>query len=686
MKAALQMTMSWALPLVILLSSASPGLAAESVAHGTARVTPLQKVLQLLDGMLSKGKKEKHEEEVEFAKFHEWCDDQRFNAKTSIEEASEQIMQLDADIAKNEADAEQLAGEIADLEAATGQAQSEADSATAIRDKEHADFLAQHTDFSESIDAIQRAISVLKSRGADVPQSLLQVQNMPKVPAQAKAAIQSFLALEQEPGDGVPEANAYEFQSGGVVGILEKLRLKFQDQKLALQKAEMNAKANYALLMQKLEDNMKEDKAQVATKTAFKAVCLGHAAAAKADLTMTSTVKAEDEKKLGDTNAKCTFMSEEFEKNQVVRAGEVEAIEKAMEILRSESVTGNAGKHLPTMLQLKRIGTALLQLRGGGDDAAAKDSRQHLVAFLKSRAAKTGSRYLSLVAAHAESDPFSKVKKMIKDLIVKLMEQANSEADHKGYCDTELATNKQTREIKQSEVEELSASVDKNTAASNQLAQEIAELSDAVAALRQEQAQATKNRAEEKATNAETVADAKEAQVAVEQATKVLKEFYAKAGDSSLLQGGAGMAQEMQQAAQDPYKGMQTESGNIFGFLEVVLADFARLETETSTAEDAALTAYQQFMDESNEDIAVKETATSHKTTKKQRTDATIASLSKELELTQGELDAALAYYDKLKPDCVDHDLSYDKRVQMREEEIQSLQEALVALNNQDLA
>jgi len=688
MKAALQMTMSWALPLVILLSSASPGLAAESVAHGTARVTPLQKVLQLLDGMLSKGKKEKHEEEVEFAKFHEWCDDQRFNAKTSIEEASEQIMQLDADIAKNEADAEQLAGEIADLEAATGQAQSEADSATAIRDKEHADFLAQHTDFSESIDAIQRAISVLKSRGADVPQSLLQVQNMPKVPAQAKAAIQSFLALEQEPGDGVPEANAYEFQSGGVVGILEKLRLKFQDQKLALQKAEMNAKANYALLMQKLEDNMKEDKAQVATKTAFKAVCLGHAAAAKADLTMTSTVKAEDEKKLGDTNAKCTFMSEEFEKNQVVRAGEVEAIEKAMEILRSESVTGNAGKHLPTMLQLKRIGTALLQLRGGGDDAAAKDSRQHLVAFLKSRAAKTGSRYLSLVAAHAESDPFSKVKKMIKDLIVKLMEQTNAEADHKAYCDTELATNKQTREIKQSEVDELTASIDKHTAESVELGEEIAQLSDALSDLARQQAEATKIRGEEKATNAQTVADAKEAQLALEKATQVLKEFYTSAAEASLLQGGgqASLAQEMKAAAQAPYKGMQSEHGGIVGFLEVILSDFARLESETSAAEDAAQTAFQQFMDESNEDIAVKETEKSHKENNKQNLDATLADEKKELELTQGELDAALEYYEKLKPDCVDLGLSYEERVKMREEEIQSLQEALQILGQQDLA
>ena len=35
-----------------------------------------------------------------------------------------------------------------------------------------------------------------------------------------------------------------------------------------------------------------------------------------------------------------------------------------------------------------------------------------------------------------------------------------------------------------------------------------------------------------------------------------------------------------------------------------MLSDFARLEAETSTAEDQAQSAYSSFMDESNEDIA----------------------------------------------------------------------------------
>merc|ERR1719171_2642415 len=115
---------------------------------------------------------------------------------------------------------------------------------------------------------------------------------------------------------------------------------------------------------------------------------------------------------------------------------------------------------------------------------------------------------------------------MIKDLIVKLMEEANAEADKKGFCDAELATNKQTREIKTAEVEELTAGVEKATAESAQLATEIAALSDAITELKRLQAEATQIRGEEKEKNAAVVADSKEGQAAVEKAIQVLKEFY----------------------------------------------------------------------------------------------------------------------------------------------------------------
>merc|ERR1719336_3623527 len=109
---------------------------------------------------------------------------------------------------------------------------------------------------------------------------------------------------------------------------------------------------------------------------------------------------------------------------------------------------------------------------------------------------------------------------MIKDLIVKLMEEANEEAEHKGWCDTELATNEQTRKEKTDAVELLHAEIDELEASIAKLTDDISELTAAVAAL---------DAAMEKATKPVTIEDAQEAQTAVAQALTVLKEFYAKA-------------------------------------------------------------------------------------------------------------------------------------------------------------
>ena len=64
------------------------------------------------------------------------------------------------------------------------------------------------------------------------------------------------------------------------------------------------------------------------------------------------------------------------------------------------------------------------------------------------------------MAVRVADDPFKKVKKIIKDLIVRLMEEANEEAEHKGWCDTELSTNEQTRKEKTEVVERLHAEID----------------------------------------------------------------------------------------------------------------------------------------------------------------------------------------------------------------------------------
>jgi len=655
---------------------------AEGVAVQSAG-SPIGKVVEMLQGMLRKGKAIKVQERTEFSKFSMYCTTTRKDTIKAIESAADDIVQQTAAIGKALSSAEELAEDISQERAEVARMENELAGAKAIRAKEKTDYDAAHKDFSESIDAVTRATKVLKEKAKDVPQSLLQIQSSSLIGPADKAAIQSFLAIseshaESDSEEGPPQANAYEVQSGGVVAILEKLKLKFEDQKTTLEKEEASTKAAFQLLEQKLTDSIKDGNDTISDKSTSKAKRLETASDTKGDLAVTKKGKASDETKLSDLNTECDSKSAEYDKNQVTRADEIKALETAIGIMNSDSVSGAATKH---KLAAETDGSTSLAQFLSED----RDSRRKLVLFLQARANKFGSKYLSLIASRAASDPMAKVKRMIKDLIVKLMEEANSEADQKGYCDSELGTNKVTRDGKTSEVEELTAEVEKLTAELAQMKQSISKLSQEITDLRASQEKSTDMRNEEKATNTETISEAKGAQVAVERATTVLKDFYASAAQSSLLQSDSSesdsVSEEMDEVAHAPYKGMQAGKGGVVGLLETILSDFARLESSTTSAEEDAAGTYNKFMEDTTTDIEVKGVEMEHLEKKSQTTGETIRNLKKELKATQDELDAALVYYEKLKPDCVDTGLSYQDRVEMRKAEIESLQEAMRALS-----
>merc|ERR1719443_1164257 len=131
---------------------------------------------------------------------------------------------------------------------------------------------------------------------------------------------------------------------------------------------------------------------------------------------------------------------------------------------------------------------------------------------------------------------------------------------------------------------------------------------------------------------------------------------------------------------------MQASGGGVIGMLEVIQSDFARLEAETKAAESQSQKEYDQFMTDSEVDKTQKTSDIEHKTKLKEDQAKSMTEKQSDLEGTQKELDAALDYYEKLKPSCVDSGVSYEDCVKRREEEIQSLKEALQILNGEDIA
>merc|ERR1719487_2227522 len=364
--------------------------------------------------------------------------------------ATAEIEQLSADIMKAQADQTQLADEIAALGTEMDAWEKDQANITAEREAEKADFDALQADYDESIDALGRAIAVLKKEEGKTPQSFLLLQkvtSLKMVPIGTKRTLLAFLNSDakQDPlSVSAPQAAAYESQSGGVVEMLEKLLDKFRAELDGYQKEELNAKFNYETLVQELVGNIDEATASSELKTKVKAERAQDEAAAKGDLAVEEKDKASDEKYLEDLITECDSKSKDYESRQMLRMEELEAIGKAIEIIQSPEVMGTGEKHLPQFIQLKasKTSSSMSLLRASADAPI----RAKLISFLSSRAKATKSKLLLMPATKAAAGgPFDKVKKMIKDLIVKLMEEATEESEHKGWCDTELGTNKQTR-------------------------------------------------------------------------------------------------------------------------------------------------------------------------------------------------------------------------------------------------
>jgi len=307
----------------------------------------------------------------------------------------------------------------------------------------------------------------------------------------------------------------------------------------------------------------------------------------------------------------------------------------------------------------------------------------------------------------ATSDPFKKVKKMIDDMITKLLEETNSESEQKGFCDKELGTNKITRTKLSSSIDGLTAKIDEGEAMITSATQRIAELAKELADLSDSMKQATTLRQEEKAKNAETVKDSQEALKAIEAATAVLKDFYEKASlATGFLQEDAErptMGSQEWNALANPnfegtvdkghkkgmqtfgktYKGQQDEAGGVFAMLEVIASDFSTLVADTESSEASSTKSYNEFMTESKKVTAVKDKESEMLTNDKAQAESDKQADTKDIKATQDQLLAANRYYDKLKPTCVDSGVSYGDRVKAREEEIQSLKEALQILQGQ---
>merc|ERR1719375_213181 len=233
---------------------------------------------------------------------------------------------------------------------------------------------------------------------------------------------------------------------------------------------------------------------------------------------------------------------------------------------------------------------------------------------------------------------------MIEEMIAKLLQEAAEEATQKAFCD---------KEIGESTTATLTEDVSK-------LSAEVAENDKAMAA-------ATEVRQKEKADFMVVEKDLSESQEACAAAMEVLREYYE----------GASLVQVSARARSAESVDTEGDGSGILGVLEVAESDFAKGLAEARSVESQSQAEYDKMMQDAKTLKMTKEIEIKGKLSELKSLKTTTVDLTEDKTGLTGELDAVVAYLDKLKPQCEVHVPSYAERKAAREQEIQGLKEAL---------
>jgi len=695
---------------VLLLQSAA------SLSH-TSSDNPVQKVIELLTSLEAKIIKDGEAEQKAFEDYAEWCETGAKDKEYEIKTAKSEIEDLSATITKSSSDIDTHTAKIGDLAASIATNEADLKAATEIREKELAEFSASEAELVEAVDILDRAIMVLERNMKETGASMMQVQmgaGMSNVLSVLKTVIDAasmnahdkkkLLALAQSNSNeddaemdaataemkesmmGAPDPAAYKSHSTSIIDVLGDMREKAEAQLDEARKAEMNSKHNYEMLKQSLTDEMAVDNKELAESKAGLASAQESKATAEGDLAVTQKDLADAQKVLGSMHQDCMTKATDHEAAVQGRADELKALAEAKKIMTS--MTGGAEAKTYSFMQIGSIRGAESNIQTEAHKASMTSrirtrvdlANFEVVNLLKRLAREQHSAALSQLAskiattmsfgASSGEDPFAKVKELISGMIERLIKEGEEEASHKAYCDTEMGKTKKRRGELEHDVETLTAKIDKATSQSAKLKEEVAQLNKELADIATSQAEVEKLHAEAGDVFKETKADLEQGLDGVRMALKVLKEYYAKDGES---------------LAQMKYEPSSGAASGIIGMLEVIESDFSKNLAGAIAENENEAIEYEKVSMENRVSKAMKEQDVKYKTKEAAGLDKSIAEHSSDLEGTQQELDSILEYTKTLRAQCEIKPESYAERKARREAEIAGLKEALSILEGESV-
>jgi len=661
-------------------------------------VTPIQKVVELLEGLESKVSAQGAAEAETYNSFACFCKDSTQSKSTAITEGKDSIESLSASIEEDSAKAGAL-----QIENAKTAKSIEVTTATiAGLEKELANLRAAYSvsnaDLTAAILALQNAI---KSLEAGKPTSLLQVTPLVKAAAllhEGKRA--STLALVHRVQD-VPETD-YEFHSHDILSTLNSLLEVFQERKTE-QDGDFTKQVDaLTASISSWQTQLSTLQAKLASDSDFLSDHQQAARENRASLVNAKAALEDDQLYLKDLTLRCEKRATEWDQRSLMRNKELKAIQDALKVLggsshleRERAPAALVQRHRPTkpasFLQVYQ--TRLNQDRFLQHGSSSQtDARERVIATLDDKSRQIGSSLLGSLAARlrGSADPFVKVKNIIQKLLERLLEEAHQENSQKGYCDTQTGKFNTERQFRKEEVMKLAGHLDKTLNELRLTKETILKLTDDLATRKAELATAVDLRATEHDENMKNIQESRDGIAAIKEAKQILHEFYRDARNQAPVHAFVQLqASPVDEDTAGPgfdgqYRGEQEQSTAIIGLLDVILTDFERSLENTQQEEKDANQAFEYYREESEAFIAKTGTDLQQRNADKERLEDTHRVGLDSISTAQGLLDDALRGLENLKALCVDTAMSAEERSTKRDAEIEALKQAHSALGGTD--
>eukprot|EP00929_Paragymnodinium_shiwhaense_P014906 TRINITY_DN1228_c0_g2_i1.p1 TRINITY_DN1228_c0_g2~~TRINITY_DN1228_c0_g2_i1.p1 ORF type:complete len:762 (-),score=311.17 TRINITY_DN1228_c0_g2_i1:123-2336(-) len=486
---------------------------------------PIRKVVTLLENLSKKVSAEGEEEKELYEKFACYCKTGSSDLQASISGNNAKVPQVQSDIEAAESSVAQLKLDLKQHQADRAAAKTAMAEATAIREKEHEKYAAESGELKTYVDSLARAVpAIMNGMAGTRDQAAAQLQLGTGLASAIRKAAASDLSLTEDDRQSVVafigngQESGYIPASTEVLGILKTMKEDFEGNL-----AELTATEEEAV---KLHDNLiaaktKEVNAltEAIEKKTQRVGDLGvEIVQMKADLTESEKMLIEDQKFLADLDKDCAGKKAEFEERIQIRAEELKAIHETIAILNDDDALELFKKTLPS--------SSFLQLDSGREAVKAralKALRPRSSALIQG--VRPEIRFLEM-AIQGKNVDFTKVIKMIDDMIMLLAQEQVDDDAKREYCQIQIdQVEDKAKDLKKNK-EDVETSIEDRTETIASLSEELKTLRSEVAELDKLVMEASTQRKAENEEYTELMSENSAAKELLEFAKNRLQKFY----------------------------------------------------------------------------------------------------------------------------------------------------------------